>query len=324
MRPYEQDIDVATVDPDGLLDGGVSSVVQIILNGALTAGVDLNGLASGNSSAGATVALDAALTSDGKYVDATGIPRHIHILDAGGDTQTGATYTINGTDFRGAALQENIAGPASSGFVISVERFASVTSIAIASPAAGSTVDIGVNGHFTSADGFAHQLDIIDTGADDQTGATYTITGTDSDSIAETEDIAGPGSGATIETTKYFLTVSKVTIASAVATSTIDFGTVDEMLSKTVPLNYRNIDAATYSIKVTGTIDYTVEETLGEIHNLGNPLADADWFALSALSTKTASLMSIGTLNTTAARLIVNSYSAGAEVQFTTQQNESI
>lgn len=324
MRPYLQDIDLAAVDPDGLADGVSAVVAQILLTGNLTSGADLDGLADGNSSAGTSVTLDGTLTSGDFYVDATGIPRHIYIEDLGGNNQTGATYTIFGSDFRGAELVEAIAGPAASGFVITTGRFAMVTSIAIASPAAGSTVDIGVNGVFISADGFAHRLDIIDTGNDNQTTATYTITGTDSDGIDEIEDIAGPAGNATIETTKYFLTVTSITIASPVATSVIDVGTVDEATSKTVPLNYRHTEAATFSIDVTGTINYTVQETLAQIHTLSNPLADSSWFNLSALASKTADLLAVGTVHTTAGRLVVNSYSTGAELQFTTMQAELV
>jgi len=177
---------------------------------------------------------------------------------------------------------------------------------------------------FTSADGLAHQLSIIDIGADDQTGATYTITGTDSDGIAQTEDIAGPGASATIETTKYFLTVTRIAIASPVAGSTVDIGTVDEVVSKTIPCNYRSYGAATFAVDVTGTIDYTVQETLDEIHLKSNPSADSSWFDLTALTAKTADLLAQGTLHVTASRLVVNSYSSGAEIQLTVMQNESL
>jgi len=179
-------------------------------------------------------------------------------------------------------------------------------------------------GTFTSADGFGHKLIITDLGADDQTGATYTITGTDSDGVAETEDILGPGASASVTTTKYFLTVSSVAIASAVAGSTVDVGTVDEVVSKVIPLNYRNTEAALYSVDVTGTIDYTVQETLDEIHDLANPSADASWFNVTALAAKTADFMEPGRVNATCARLVVNSYTDTAEIQFTTMQNESI
>lgn len=216
MKPYLQDIDLATVDPDGLADGNASSGAALTLDGVLTAG-----------------------------------------------------------------------------------------------------------GTFTSADGFAHRLNITDLGAHNQTGATYTITGTDGDGIAQAESIAGPSASSTIETLKYFLTVSSVTIASPVAVSTVDMGTVDEVVSKTIPLNYRHTEAATFAADVTGTINYTVQETLDAIHTISNPSA-ASWFDLSALSAKTADLLEQGTRNVTAGRLVVNSYSTGAEIQFTVMQSESI
>lgn len=316
------DIDPDAVDPDGLSDGVSSAVIQILLTGALTSGSDLDGLADGNSSAGASITLDGALTSGSIYTDITGVSRHIHILDLGGDAQTGATYTITGKGSDGLALAEDITGPAASGFVITTGRFASVTSIAIASPAAGSTVDIGVNGVFISADSLAHRLDIIDTGADVQTGATYTITGTSEAGLAQTEDIAGPGSGATIETTKYFLTVTSITIASPVATSTIDVGTVDEVQTKVFPLNnYNQIGAAIFG-DVTGTIDFTVQQTFNPM-SVADPTATATFIDIAALADKTADTLGSGAAGSTGMRVTVNSYSSAAELQVIISQTQN-
>jgi hypothetical protein len=308
------DIDPAAVDPDGLADGVSSAVVQILLTGALTAGSDLDGLADGNTSAGASITLDGALTSGGVYHDITGVARHIHIADLGGDAQTGATYTITGLGSDGLSLVESIAGPAASGFVITSGRFGRVSSIAIASPAAGSTVDIGVNGVFTSSDGLAHRLDIIDTGADVQTTATYTITGTSESGITQTEDIAGPGSSATIETTKYFSTVTSITIASPVATSTIDVGTVDEVQIDVYPLNHYNQVGATIFSDVTGTIDFTVQETFNSL-SVPDPTSTATFINITALAAKTADTVGSATVGASASRVTVNSYSTGAELQ---------
>jgi len=134
MRSKKIDIDLDTADPDGFSDGVSSVVVQTLLTGALTSGSDLDGLADGNSSAGTSVTIDGTLSGGGVYSDKTGIPRHIHILDLGADNQTGATYTITGVGTDGNSLVEDIAGPAASGFVLTSGRFASVDSIAIATP----------------------------------------------------------------------------------------------------------------------------------------------------------------------------------------------
>lgn len=325
MRPKRLDIDLETVDPDGLSDGVSTAVVQILLTGALTTGADLDGLADGNSSAGTSITLDGALTLAGKYTDATDSPRHIHILDLGGDAQTGATYTITGTGTDKRSLVENIAGPAASGFVITTGRFATVTSIAIASPAAGSTVDIGVNGVFISVDGLGRRLSITDTGTDDQTGATYTITGTDADGKAQTEDRAGPGSTATVEITKYFKTVTSVTIASPIATSTADLGTIDEAASRTIVLDHYANVAATIGSLVSGTLNYDVEVTVeNPIKNAGEQFApftltdqsDLAWINDTVNVGKTASFIgALGTPGLRAMRVIINSHSAAAEMQ---------
>jgi len=55
------------------------------------------------------------------------------------------------------------------------------------------------------------------------TGDTFTITGTDSSGNAETENITGPGAGLTVTTTKAFLTVTAVSVGSAL-TGNVEVG----------------------------------------------------------------------------------------------------
>ena len=174
-----------------------------------------------------------------------------------------------------------------------------------------------------SGDSLAHRL-VITTAGNEPAGnaPVLVLTGTDADGIAQTESITLPNA-TTIESTKYWLTVtSGATQADTVGT--FDIGWVDEIMTQTLPLNYRNYEGATFAVNVTGTIDYTVQETLDQIHNLDNPSEDASWFNITALAAKTASLLSQGTVHTTAARLVVNSYTDTAEIQFTYMQNESI
>jgi hypothetical protein len=191
--------------------------------------------------------------------------------------------------------------------------------IADGNSSAGATVTIdgalASGGTFTSSDGLGRQLVILDLGADIQTGATYTITGTDSDGRAQVESLAGPGASASVETTLYFQTVSSIAIASPVAGSTVDIGTVDEVASKTVRTNFRGHNEATYSVDVTGTVNFTVQELFEEIET-DAPQSNGLWFSLSALTSKTADTVSVGTVNAAAARVIVNSYTDTAELQF--------
>lgn len=175
----------------------------------------------------------------------------------------------------------------------------------------------------SSGDSLAHQLVITTAGNEPGGNApVLTLTGTDADGIAQTEAITLPNA-TTIETTKYWLTVSSGTTQTDTI-NTFDIGWVDEAVTQTLPINYRHTEAATYSVDVSGTINYTVMETLDEIHGLTNPSEDASWFNISALASKTADLLSVGTVHASASRLVINSYTDTAEIQFTTMQNESI
>lgn len=320
------DIDPANVDPDGLADGVATSVVQILLTGNLCNSPDLDGLANGNDSSVATIIIDGNLAVGGKYRDLTGTFPHIRILDAGGHTQTGSTYTLTGRGATGLPLSESIVGPASSAFVITSNRFSRVDTITIASPTASSTVDIGPNGTFTSADGLAHRLDIIGS-AHVQTGATYTITGTNSNGEAQVETIAGPGSGTTIETLKYFLTVTSLKIASPVASSSIDLGTVDEIVAPVYLLNWRANDGATIAIMgMSGTIDVYIEETfdnLAAVSGGGVGISAANWIS-SAVNNATADETGLLTQHATAVRIRSASYTNTAEFQLHINQVDHI
>jgi hypothetical protein len=175
----------------------------------------------------------------------------------------------------------------------------------------------------SSGDSLAHRL-VITTVANEPAGNApiLTLVGTDPDGIAQTETITLPNA-TTIESTKYWLTVPSGTTQAATV-GTFDIGWVDEVMTKTIPINYRHTEAATYSVDVTGTVNYTVHQTLDDIHALTAPAEDASWFAITALSAKTADLLEQGTVHASAGRLVVNSYTDTAEIQFTVMQNESI
>ena len=322
MKDFRLDVDPANVDPDGLCDNNASSITQLLIDGALAAGEDLNGLAAANSSASATVTLDAALVENGIYTDYTGTPRHIYILDAGSDSQTGATYTLIGTDANYRIITETLTGPGSGLFVISALRYHTITSIAIASPVSGSTIDVGVTGHFTSADGLAHRLDIIDTSTQDQSDSVFTITGTDADGKAQTEAVTGPGSGATVESTKYFLTVSNITQAGGDASDTVDIGTVDEIAARTIPLDWYASEAAVAQLDISGTISVDIQVTVQNPFQDDAAPFDLDdqedyaWINDANFTAETADIINpLSMRGLKAMRIVTNSYTNTAEVQ---------
>lgn len=185
---------------------------------------------------------------------------------------------------------------------------------------AGATVTLDgaltSGGTYTAADGIAKQISILDLGSDDQSGATFTVTGTDENDDAQTEAVTGPGVDATVESAKYFKTITGIAIASPVAGSTVDIGTVDEAVSPHIPVD-RYAKTISYGVSVTGTINYTVQKTY-QNPNAPTPETLA-WIAQAAV--KTADF-SESLAPPCVLRLIVNSYSAGAALKLgiTTQR----
>lgn len=168
-------------------------------------------------------------------------------------------------------------------------------------------------GTFTSADGFAHRLDIIDTATQDQSGSTFNVTGTDENDNTQTEAVTGPGSGATVESTKYFKTVTSVTITNPTALGTVDMGTVDEVMSPIYVLDRNSPNVAAYAVMgLVGTCVFDIDITFDNI--LAEGSASANWFEVQA--DKSADLNATAPQGASGIRLGFDSYTNGAELQF--------
>ncbi len=181
----------------------------------------------------------------------------------------------------------------------------------------------------SSGDSLAHQVSIRNDTANDHSTKTAVLTGTDADGRAQTETINLPVGSATVESTKYFLTLTTVVPSATIGVDTMDIGWVDEFASQTMPLDsYRNI-GPTVGLNVTGTISLTVQLTnnnpqlLGETAGIpaANQLVDQEsmlWIDddnLAAVTTDSHGRISDWPMK--AIRLISVSYSSGAEVQMT-------
>jgi len=169
----------------------------------------------------------------------------------------------------------------------------------------------------SAGDGLAHQLNLTST-ADLHT-ITITITGTDCNDLALTEAVTGPTSN-TVETTGYFKTVTGVSASATLGANTLDIGWVDEVESKTIPIDYISEFGATIAVDVTGTINFTVQETFDDIQKLVTNVQSAQWFSITALAAKTADTIGTSSVGATAIRLIVNSYTDTAEAQMYVSQ----
>lgn len=163
-----------------------------------------------------------------------------------------------------------------------------------------------------ATDGLAHQVSVRNDSSNDKSSIDITLVGTGPDGQAQTETITGPGASATVESTLYYLTLTSVTPASTWGADTADIGWVDEVMSQTIGLNARSSNAATLNVDIGGTINYTVNQTFDNIGSNGYDPSGTTWQAITALSAKTADVLSASTVGATAVQFVVNSYSSGA------------
>jgi hypothetical protein len=155
---------------------------------------------------------------------------------------------------------------------------------------------------------------IIITSAADDSGRTFTITGTDADGKAITDAVTGANAGVAVSA-KFFKTITSIAVDAATA-GAVTVGTRNSTsvaLSKTVPINFYAPEAATVSVDVTGTISFTVQETFDDI--LGQSPTLATWYDVTALAAKSADTTSKISANATAVRVKINSYTDTAELQ---------
>lgn len=175
-------------------------------------------------------------------------------------------------------------------------------------PSAGGALTL--NGDLGTTLDYARIL--VLTTADDETGRTFTFTGTDADGNTISEAVTGVNNSTAV-TTKFYKTISSIVVDAATAAA-ITVGTVATTLSaadKTRPLNWRASRAPQYIVNVTGTINYTIQETFDSLSDSSALV----WLPLAAHAGKTADTNAAGTPGAKAMRVIVNSYSSGAELQ---------
>lgn len=173
-----------------------------------------------------------------------------------------------------------------------------------------------------TSDGLAHQVSIRNDSATDHSGKTVTLVGTDADGRSQTEVVTGPGTSATVESTKYFKTLTSATPSATIGADTFDIGWVDEFVSQTIPLDWRQTSPPTVQVEVTGTINFDVEVTVQDFRMNGAAPFDFDdqedlaWVNDANFTAKTAALVNALALpGYRALRVVANSYSSGAELQ---------
>lgn len=193
----------------------------------------------------------------------------------------------------------------------------SASGLAAANDSSGATLvldgTLTSGGAFTSADGLGRQIVITDTATVDQSGATFTFTGTNANGETISEAITGPGSTLSVTSTLYFYTINPLpTITSPAVGGTVNVGTTQLAETKVVPVNWVESDGCTVAIMGSvGTYQVDIQETFDNI--LQNGVATANFWVKQA--DKTADGAFTMTPRATGVKITTDSYTSGAEFQ---------
>ena len=175
------------------------------------------------------------------------------------------------------------------------------------------------DGEWTTPDGFAHGVTFTSTG--NISGVNFTITGF-ADVYRQqplTEVIAGPNNN-TVTTTNLFYHITSIAADDAVGTNNSS-GFSDDAVTATIPLDWRNGNCGIF-FDVTGTVDYTFQVTADEVFNPdAYPLTYTDSDDANVVNA-TTSQHSNFFATPLGCRVLINSYSTGAAVNFTIYQRD--
>lgn len=278
---------------------------SLVLNGALGNAVANNICASQSPGGAGNLTLNGTLVSAG--VAYLGEPRPVYITSAGDDSSRtftiyGTSYTANGGVF---AQVETVTG-ANASVVQTTNLFWTVTRIAI-SGASAAAVTVGRGSSAATLD--SPRRIAIDSAGDD-TGITFTVTGTDANGSPQSEVITG-GDTEDVPSVLSYKTVTSVVSSGAVAT-TVTVGTGDTATSPWVRFDdYAGNAQLAVQAVVDGTANYSVEFTMDDPNSLLHPIAPADvaWSAPveTTLTAQTATKFGTYPVVPIFARVLLNS-----------------
>lgn len=262
---------LATADADGVsLSQTAAAAQSLVINGALAGTTfDADSIAASQTPGGAgALTLDGALVTGGvAYLPSPPAPQRVYITSAGDDS--GVTFTVTGTVYSltgPAAVSETVTG-ANTSTVATTDLFSTVTGVTISGAAAGA-VTVGHSGTATT-DLSRH---IIITSAGNDTGITFTVSGTDWSGNSISETITGANIGAASGVLD-FKTVTGVTTSDATADA-VTVGTNGVAGSPWVRFDdYGSVAQVALQATVSGTVNYTVQSTMEDPNLVTNQIA---------------------------------------------------
>lgn len=161
---------------------------------------------------------------------------------------------------------------------------------------------------------------VLFTTTEDDSAVHFTITGLDADGNTITEGPTTLPNSSTKASSKAYASISRIAIDAAIGAN-ISVGTTNSTLtsqSLTQPLDFYDRIAPMVAVEITGTINFTIQETFDPIlaPQNGNSVpagtSGAIWFSPSALATKTSNTAAQLDVGATGVRVQINSYSNGA------------
>lgn len=237
-------------------------------------------------------------------------------LNCAGD-ESGKTFvvvgTINPPSGIPLAVTETITG-ANASTVSSAKVYNTIQSITVSAGTAGA-VTVGYYGAAT--------LDaarrVLFTSVGDDSGITFTITGTDWSGNIKSENVTG-GNATTAASVLDYLTVTSILTSGAVA-STVTVGTNTVAGSQWVDFDeYATQGPVSIQVTVTGTVNYTVQQTLQSPTTTSDAVSPASIAWLNhqdiALSAATATAQGNYAYQPALARVVVNSGTGSVSATF--------
>lgn len=178
-------------------------------------------------------------------------------------------------------------------------------------------------------DGLAHQISILNNTANSHAAKTMAIVGIDADGRLQSETIAGPAGSVAVESLKYYKSITSITPSATIGADTFDIGWVDETASRSIFLEQYAGIPPLVQFNITGTLNLTIEVTISPREHFA---LDSPWPVVwqptghNGLVNATANSVSPDEIESglTACRIVLNSYSSGAEVQVVIADPDSV
>jgi VCBS repeat-containing protein len=283
----------------------VAARLTLLLNGALATGYDRNGIAASQTPTSA-----AAMTLNGAVGKDLTLRGGSYVLIYAAADDTARTFTVNGRDSTGGFITEDITGPGLGLIEVGATKFWQVDSVTPDAATAGA-IEVGVNGYIE----FSQPQHVTIWNAGDDTGDTFTVTGTDRYDNAMTEDITG-ANASTAAGTKNFKRVDIIS-SSGASTGDVEAGCDGTCESGWHVINYRGPDFnVAIGCELSATATYSIQHTFTNVQTVSFREDDATVYTHSTISGETTNQDGNYTNPPVAVRLAVTAHTSGT-VSFT-------